>query len=540
VEGIEKMKMNFYQGYLQQTTVPLIFKLDYVTIIALLIWTISLIPVDTYAQPLAKDQNKFLGCSMRSVRTGFSKYWNQVTPEDAGKWGSVEGVQDGYNWTPLDNIYNYAISNNFPYKHHTLIWGTQYPDWITALDSAEQRAEVEEWISLVGQRYPDMDFVDVVNEPFTTPVPFMNALGGRGATGWDWVITAFEWARQYCDSGTKLLLNEYNILQSNSVTDNYIALIDTLKGRGLIDGIGIQGHYFEFKSYQGGVPSYSYPVSTLKYNLDRLAAVGLPIYITEFDINEADNNVQLQNYQIYFPLFWEHPAVQGITLWGYVQYDIWQGNAYLVTERGAERPAIKWLRTYILSPLPPVPVSPVAAVDVPLNPVLIWQHSDSATTYNIQVATTSAFSVMVVDSSITDTLLQLDSLAANTKFYWRVSATNDHGTGSYSVTANFKTMIQTSVPGEVTGIPAEFKLYQNYPNPFNPITTIAYSLPRGVYVTLKVYTAQGQELATLVDQEVSAGTHRVSWDALTVSSGVYFYKISAGIYQQTNKMVILK
>ncbi len=185
-------------------------------------------------------------------------------------------------------------------------------------------------------------------------------------------------------------------------------------------------------------------------------------------------------------------------------------------------------------------VSPVAAVDVPLNPVLVWQHSDSATTYNIQVATNSVFSVMVVDSSVTDTLLQLDSLAANTKFYWRVSATNDHGTGSYSATANFKTMIQTSVPGEDTGIPTEFKLYQNYPNPFNPITTIAFSLPRAANVTLKVYSTLGREIATLVDQEVSAGMHSVTWDVRTVSSGVYFYKISAGAFLQTNKMIVLK
>lgn len=109
-----------------------------------------------------------------------------------------------------------------------------------------------------------MTFIDVVNEPFNAPPPFMNALGGSGTTGWDWVITAFQLARQYCTPGVKLLLNEYNILHRNDITDNYIALIDTLMVRGLIDAIGVQGHYFEFKSFAGGSPSYTYSISTIE------------------------------------------------------------------------------------------------------------------------------------------------------------------------------------------------------------------------------------------------------------------------------------
>jgi GH35 family endo-1,4-beta-xylanase len=290
-------------------------------------------------------KTKYLGNTIRTTfRSNFTKYWNQVTPENAGKWGSVEGTKDSYNWGPLDNIYNFAQTNGFPYKHHAFVWGSQYPTWITTLDSASQRAQVEEWIRLAATRYPKMAMVDVVNEPFTTAVPFMNALGGTGKTGWDWVITAFTWARQYCAPGVKLLLNEYNVLQSNTVTDNYMRLIDTLRVRGLIDGVGIQGHYFEFKG-----AGYAYPVTTLKANLDRIAAKGLPIYITEFDINEPVDSIQLQSYKTYFPLFWEHPAVKGMTLWGYMQYDIWKTDAFVLDERGAERPAMQWLRSYIAS-----------------------------------------------------------------------------------------------------------------------------------------------------------------------------------------------
>jgi endo-1,4-beta-xylanase len=146
------------------------------------------------AQPLATGKSKFLGnviSNGNSIRSDFKNYWNQVTPENSGKWGSVEGSQDSYGWAPLDLIYNYALANNFSYKHHAFVWGQQYPSWITSLDSAHQRTQVEEWIRLCAQRYPKMNMVDVVNEPLHAPPPFKNALGGDGATGWDWVVTSF-------------------------------------------------------------------------------------------------------------------------------------------------------------------------------------------------------------------------------------------------------------------------------------------------------------------------------------------------------------
>jgi endo-1,4-beta-xylanase len=502
---------------------------------ALLIGAAGSAPDRSFAQPLAAGGKKFLGCSVSGIRTIFAKYWNQVTPENAGKWGSVEGRQDSYNWTPLDDIYNYALANGFPYKHHTLVWGSQYPLWITSLDSAGQREQVEEWIRLVGERYPDMNFVDVVNEPFTTPVPFMNALGGTGATGWDWVITVFQWARQYCDPKVKLILNEYNVLQSNAVTGNFLRLIDTLNVRGLIDAIGIQGHSFEF--YGSG---YSYPVATLESNLNRLAATGLPIYISEFDINDADDAVQLQHYQTYFPLFWENPGVKGMTMWGYLSGDIWRTNAYLLTDRGAERPALKWLRSYIAAPPRPVLISPAAASGVPRNPVLKWHPSDSAKTYRVQLAAGAAFAPVLVDSTLSDTLLRLSPLDANRRYYWRVSAANGKGTSEYSAPASFTTGNLISSVGGIAGTPAGFELHQNYPNPFNPDTRIGFSIGTGCFVELKVYDARGREVRTLVDQSLPAGRHSVHFFTGGLRSGVYFYKIRAGDFEKMEKMTILK
>jgi len=503
------------------------------SVVILLLITMAFLHQAT-SQPLATGKDKFLGSCVTSIRSDFTKYWNQVTAENAGKWASVEGTRDVYNWASLDNIYNYAISNGFRYRHHNLVWGQQQPSWITSLDSATQRAQVEEWIRLVGERYPKIDFIDVVNEPLSAPAAYKNALGGNGATGWDWVITVFQWARKYCPRA-QLHVNEYNILQSNTVTDRYIGLIDTLKARGLIDGIGIQGHYFEFKG-----TGYSYPISTLKSNLEKLATKRLPIYITEFDINEADDAIQLQNYQIYFPLFWDHPAVKGITLWGYAENAVWKPYAFVVDYRNAPRPALQWLKAYVAGPSKPGLLSPVASTVVPRNPKLVWRSSASATSYNVQVSEDSLFTSTMVDVSVSDTVFQLSPLRPNMTYCWRVSATNQYGTSDYSPIASFVTGSTVVRVEESARIPGGFELHQNYPNPFNPTTAISYQLSAVSYVKLKIYDALGIEVATLVNETKSTGIHTVTWDARDLPSGIYMYRMVAGNRVVTKKMLLVK
>lgn len=89
-------------------------------------------------------------------------------------------------------------------------------------------------------------------------------------------------------------------------------------------------------------------------------------------------------------------------------------------------------------------------------------------------------------------------------------------------------------------IPGEFSLGQNYPNPFNPMTTITFSLPKAVHVNLKIYNLLGREVATLVDQQMLAGAHHVTWNAQDMPSGVYFYKLTVGDYSKLKKMIAIK
>jgi hypothetical protein len=89
-------------------------------------------------------------------------------------------------------------------------------------------------------------------------------------------------------------------------------------------------------------------------------------------------------------------------------------------------------------------------------------------------------------------------------------------------------------------LPTAGRLYQNYPNPFNPTTTIEYTLPHQSYVTLRVYNVLGEELATVVEGDHTVGTFKKSWDASALSSGVYLYRLTAGEFVQTRRMVLMK
>ena len=88
--------------------------------------------------------------------------------------------------------------------------------------------------------------------------------------------------------------------------------------------------------------------------------------------------------------------------------------------------------------------------------------------------------------------------------------------------------------------PNQFSLEQNYPNPFNPLTVIRYQLPVQGHVSLKVFNVLGQEVAALVDGMQEAGFKSVKWDASGVPSGIYFYRIQAGGFVQTLKLLLIR
>lgn len=313
--------------------------------------------------PLATGKSKFLGNAYSTTQLqDFAGYFNQVTPENSAKWGSVEAQRDVMNFNGLDQAYAFAREHGFPIKIHTLVWGNQQPAWVESLPPEEQLLELEEWFAALSERYPDLDQIEVVNEPLHDPPDeadgsngnYAAALGGAGETGYDWVVNAFRLARFYFP-GAELLLNEYSVENDPSLAQVYVDLATTLQLEDLIDGLGVQGHAF----------STTVPVATLIECLDLLASTGLPIYITELDIDGPTDAQQLASYQRIFSTFWEHPAVRGVTLWGH-RPGMWRTpqRAFLTFEDGGRRPALDWLEAYVRNQPPVVLPRQRFSVDV--------------------------------------------------------------------------------------------------------------------------------------------------------------------------------
>ena len=305
----------------------------------------SIIIATPSSAQLSKNPDKFLGniTTRYQVDAGggvpaYYTLWNQITPENESKWGSVEGTRGRFNWGS-DTPFNYAKNHNFTYKFHALVWGAQYPNWFSSsLSVTERYNAIVNWFDQVKAHYPELPMIDVVNEAVGMHQqgnPLMKeSLGGGGKTGYDWLIKAFELAHERWPNAI-LIYNDYNTFQHD--TDNYIDLVRTLRDAGApIDAYGCQSHDVDNISYDN-----------LKSSMTKIQnAVKIPMYITELDINVESDAQQKAQYQSIFPLMWEADYCAGVTIWGYVYGATWVDHSGLYKD-GVERPAMTWLKSYM-------------------------------------------------------------------------------------------------------------------------------------------------------------------------------------------------
>lgn len=206
-------------------------------------------------------------------------------------------------------------------------------------------------------------------------------------------------------------------------------------------------------------------------------------------------------------------------------------------------------------PALPVLASPTNnQTETPIRPTLIWFKTPGAKYYQLQVAFSPRFNAaaVVLDSTgIQDTTLTLNQLESNKSYYWRLKAVNDLGISNWTATFRFVTE-EVQVFVENYDLPAKYELSQNYPNPFrlnrgSMHTTIQYQLAnqKELPVQIIVYNLMGQKIRTILQTSQSAGVYQASWDGRDergrlVGAGIYIYRISAGAFHKTQKMIVIR
>jgi len=193
---------------------------------------------------------------------------------------------------------------------------------------------------------------------------------------------------------------------------------------------------------------------------------------------------------------------------------------------------------------PPVPRLGSPIGDITINtssPELTWflPTNSSVTGYVLEYSTNRNMTNAVI-SEVTNTLKAIEGLMPDANYFWRVRARNSDGElSNYSSKGMFNTGTVTSADYDAV-TPDAFDLKQNFPNPFNPSTIINYSIPVSSFVTLKVFNILGKEVATLVNEMQNAANYSIEFNAASLPSGVYFYRLNSGDFVSVQKMILIR
>ena len=331
---------------------------------------------------LADGGAKFVGNITTSgqIRDDMGTYWNQITPENGCKWGSIHSLSNGNsgtskfawdNYDKCEGAYKWAKEKpgERHFKFHALVWGSQYPNFLCKKKNPGITVEltkkyITEWFDAVAAKFPDLEYIDVVNEAiwagdnyhsgYGKPAAgaegrstddtecggsyIIEALGGdrvvNGKHQYDFITTAFKMARE-CWPKAVLIYNDYNTLSWQM--NEGIELIQTIVKNGApVDAYGQQAHDCK------GMSKSDFESKMTKIHNE----TGLPLLVSEYDIGEADDTKQKNDYANQIPFMWETPWVAGITIWGYINGATWAANTGIMEKDGRKRAAMTWLEDY--------------------------------------------------------------------------------------------------------------------------------------------------------------------------------------------------
>ena len=234
--------------------------------------------------------------------------FNWGVHENAAKWYANEAVQDQVTYADADEVLDWADSVGITMRGHTLFWAKedQKPAWVLGLDDAALLVEVEDRMNQTATHFFDrFAHWDVNNEMMHWDF-FAQRLGPQIIS---WM---FSQARMH-DPGVTLFVNDFNVV-SGTETDRYVIHINDLLDQGIeVEAIGTQGHFDAVDPW------------AIWNRLDKLAALGLPIWITEMDVVRADPVERADALEGALTAAYAHPAVEGIMLWGFWAGAHWKG-----------------------------------------------------------------------------------------------------------------------------------------------------------------------------------------------------------------------
>jgi GH35 family endo-1,4-beta-xylanase len=235
--------------------------------------------------------------------------------ENESKWYVNEPSRSNVTYAAADRLVNFCSSNSIMLRGHCLVWAVDkyVPAWVTHLSRADLRSHLTNRLhSAVTHFQGTFSQWDVNNEMLHGNY-FGNRLG-NGINSW-----LFKYA-QALDPKLQLFVNEYDVIAGNE-TDAYLAQIrNLLASNAPVGGIGAQGHF----------GSTVHP-SLVESRLDRLATLGLPVWVTEYDSISADENVRADNLETVYRMAFSKQAVDGVLMWGFWAGSHWRGsNAAIV------------------------------------------------------------------------------------------------------------------------------------------------------------------------------------------------------------------
>ncbi|WP_235215601.1 endo-1,4-beta-xylanase [Phaeacidiphilus oryzae] len=268
--------------------------------------------------------------------------FSAVTPENAMKWDTVEPNQGQFDFSGGDQLVSYAKQHNQLVRGHNLVWHSQLPGWVSGLPLNQVQAAMENHITQEVSHYKGSIYAwDVVNEPFNDDGSYRSDVFYQ-AMGTGYIADALRTAHA-ADPSAKLYLNDYNIEGTGAKADAMYNLVSSLKAQGVpIDGVGFETHL---------AIQYGFPTG-MQQNLQRFAALGVDVAITELDVRmtlpetSAQDTTQADYYSQVTNACLAVSRCVGITVWEFTDKYSWvpgtfsgQGAADLYDSNYQTKPA---------------------------------------------------------------------------------------------------------------------------------------------------------------------------------------------------------